>query len=776
MNDILIAVIVCAMSIMLPALICVNLPSLKKEKNRLMIKSGIFFGIALLCILVYSPLLRRITDYAEAPSPAAVAVLTIGTYFGFVISGFISKETMKKFAVRIGVICIAAFVAETFFFNFKSISVSNEKISADFSSAQTDSPDTVAISADSVVFSGNGNLILNVNAENMYAVKFDFEGNDTLIRCIAEMKDGNFTAQYINIAEKLASADKGTAEFTINTYEKLNTFKLSLSDVGSPVTIKACTFSTVLPFRFSALRFIFVFVLLAAICAISTFRLHRITYNPSSVKHNIAILAALAACLSFVTCFDIPDQELINYDEIDPSYHDPFVQMFDAVHNGRVNIDIDPTPELLAMENPYDTSQRAALGVNCAWDRAFYEGKYYSYYGIAPVFVFYYPVYLFTGKLPTLNMANVFFGFLSVIFLFGAILAFTRRFIKTPNLMLLISAMVAACFSSGIYFLLHHSNMYTLPGLASTCFLMLCLWMGFEACNQKKTNAKRLILFALCGIAFVLSVASRPTRALSALLIAPTFLALIFNKKETMKSKISSAASFLIPVAIGAVAIMMYNDARFGSPFEFGAVYQLTVSNVKANGIKLSLLPYALLQYFLQPLSMTKVFPYVGFTSTSLSGYGQYIYSDSSHGALMFPLLLAGVIVLPFMLRHLRKQPGTKFIFDEKNVKKLTYIIMIVIALAVAWVDFCMAGVIYSYVCDILPILSLLSVWLLLDSQQQMSRIPSVSGKATAIYTAACAVTVVIAFLEILTFYNMSLYHHFPNILYVLEDLICFWN
>ncbi len=776
MNATLTAVIACAVSLLLSVLLCVNLPFMKKEKPRLLAKSGVFAGIAVACVVVYCLLLDSMTDCAEAPSAVSVAVLTMLSYFGLVVSRFLPKEPLKRFAKRAGVICIAAFLAETCFFNFKSISLSNEKIAADFSAAQTDSPDAVVMTADSAVFTGNGNIIFEVAAENIYAVRFEFEGKDTLIRCTAEMKDGNFTKQYINIAEKHATADQGAVEFTMNTYEKLNTFKLSLADVGSPVTIKSCTFSTVLPFRFSTIRFLAVFVLIAAICAVFTFRLHSITYDSTRRSHRIAIFAALVLCLSLVNCFVIPDQKLINYKEVNISSQDPFVQMFDAVQNGRVHIDIQPSPELLAMENPYDTSLRNELGVSCAWDRAFYEGKYYSYYGIAPVFVFYYPVYFLTGKLPTLNMANVFFGFLSVICLFGAVLAFTKRFIRQPNLLLLLSTLIAACFSSGIYFLLHHSNMYTLPGLSSTCFLLLCLWLGYTACDIEKNGAKRIMFFALCGAAFVLSVASRPTRALSALLIAPAFLAILFSKKETVRSKVSAASAFLIPVIIGAAAIMAYNHARFGSPFEFGAVYQLTVSNVHANAIEPSLIPYALLQYFCQPIGMTKVFPFIGYTSPSLSGYGQYIYSAASHGALVFPMLLAGMIVLPFMLGHLKKQPGTKFAFDEITIKKLTYIIMFVIALVVAWLDFCMAGVIFSYVCDILPVLTLLSVWLLLESQQEMAKLPAVGGRATAIYIAVCAVTVVIAFLEILTFFNMALYQHFPNILFVLEDLICFWN
>ena len=70
-----------------------------------------------------------------------------------------------------------------------------------------------------------------------------------------------------------------------------------------------------------------------------------------------------------------------------------YEQQFDAFLKGQLYLDIPVDTNLLSLENPYDKTERAATGVLYAWDHAFYHGKYYSYYGTAPILVFYYPYF-----------------------------------------------------------------------------------------------------------------------------------------------------------------------------------------------------------------------------------------------------------------------------------------------------------------------------------------------------------------------------------------------
>lgn len=66
--------------------------------------------------------------------------------------------------------------------------------------------------------------------------------------------------------------------------------------------------------------------------------------------------------------------------------------------NGRLDLEADPPAELLALENPYDAGARDAAQINdIHWDHAFYNGRYYVYFGIVPCLLFQLPFEALTG-------------------------------------------------------------------------------------------------------------------------------------------------------------------------------------------------------------------------------------------------------------------------------------------------------------------------------------------------------------------------------------------
>ncbi len=71
-------------------------------------------------------------------------------------------------------------------------------------------------------------------------------------------------------------------------------------------------------------------------------------------------------------------------------------ELVDAFEAGQVSLLREAEQPLLELENPYDWSQRLESGVDYAWDHLLYEGKYYSYYGIAPVVTLFLPYHLIT--------------------------------------------------------------------------------------------------------------------------------------------------------------------------------------------------------------------------------------------------------------------------------------------------------------------------------------------------------------------------------------------
>jgi hypothetical protein len=53
--------------------------------------------------------------------------------------------------------------------------------------------------------------------------------------------------------------------------------------------------------------------------------------------------------------------------------------------NGQINAAITPAPELLALKDPYDPVANAPYRVH---DMTLFRGKYYLYFGVAPIILF----------------------------------------------------------------------------------------------------------------------------------------------------------------------------------------------------------------------------------------------------------------------------------------------------------------------------------------------------------------------------------------------------
>ena len=147
---------------------------------------------------------------------------------------------------------------------------------------------------------------------------------------------------------------------------------------------------------------------------------------------------------------------------------------------------------------------------------------------------------------------------------------------------------------------------------------------------------------------------------------------------------------------------MVYNAMRFSSPLDFGATYQLTVSNVNANHLRLSLLPSAIYHYFLQIPKMRPTFPYIDTNCTHLRNYGAYVYMEGVLSALMNPFAMAGVLMMPTVYK--RKLAGFRQGVTNRQ-KNISLALCFVIPIILAWMDFCMGGLNIRYICDITPLL-----------------------------------------------------------------------
>ncbi|MCQ4022952.1 MULTISPECIES: hypothetical protein [unclassified Ruminococcus] len=744
------------------------------DTGKLIRRAAIVCGANLAVVLLCGAFVKFLTTAAVTVPIFVYVVFAVACFFGFVLGAFAQKCT-SKLLKACALLCIIPFLLEIFVFNAKSVDLDKSRYTPSPSQYQILSTDTVQQSNGSFEFSGDGSILINVNSENIGAAHLNFSGSDNMFNCSLLMADENSSKVRIAVGEKKTSAKYQHTDFVLKPYGTLYSLTISLSDIKNPVTLTSVELSSAVPFEFSALRFFVLMAVGIVVYLIYHFKLYKTVYDRRKRLHKVAVAFALLLCLLSTLLFIAPHEQPIAYTPSSVAGSDHYVQMFDAVMKGQANLDLPVDNKLLTLENPYDSSVRAESGVSAYWDRAFYNGQYFSYFGIVPVLTFYMPFYFATSKLPTMNMTAFFFAALAIIFLFGTVLTVVKRFVKKPNMLLLIAGLITAVFSGGIFYALYFSNVYFNAVLSALSFLLLSLWTAF-ASYENKSVKKQLVLLFISGLSFILCVGCRPTMALCALILAPVFIHILLRRDYSLKRKIVCAGVFLAPVIIGAAALMWYNYIRFGSLFEFGATYQLTVNDIHANKVSILELPSAIINYFLRPMDFISQFPHIEMSNIPIANQGHYVYNKMALGIISFPSIVLGLVLLPLVMKNHIK--GAKRLKSHNRVKFSTYLIIAVLSVVIIWLDYCMAGVTFRYLLDILPSLSILAILVFLECNSNFATTPSLQNKSTLLCCISMAASIVLVALQLLSFGEIevgSLFKRFPNILFEAQRLVEFW-
>ena len=182
----------------------------------------------------------------------------------------------------------------------------------------------------------------------------------------------------------------------------------------------------------------------------------------------------------------------------------------------------------------------------------------------------------------------------------------------------------------------------------------------------------------------------RPQLLLGSLLAIPIFWDAVFQK-SLLFSKNSRGRTALAMLAYGVVGafLMFYNFKRFGSPFDFGATYNLTTNDMTRRGFELGRLPQAFFLYLLQPPALSARFPYLQLTSQWTSYMGKAITEGTFGGFL--PANLMAASSLWFL--------GRKKWFSSRTLY-WTAALAAVLGILVVCIDAQAAGVLLRYFSD----------------------------------------------------------------------------
>ena len=192
-------------------------------------------------------------------------------------------------------------------------------------------------------------------------------------------------------------------------------------DTYYPLKIDGIYLNGAYPFEFVWLRFL----LLAGVFALLyAFRPRSSIYKRNILdwRHGARRLVTAAVCIELVLCsaFMFYDSgavgvatSMYNYGQWDGrsivntfgvggSSARQYADLARAFVDGQLYLEAKPPEWLAQIDDPYDNGARADMakktGESAQWDTAYYNGRYYVYYGVVPCLLFYLPFYLITGS------------------------------------------------------------------------------------------------------------------------------------------------------------------------------------------------------------------------------------------------------------------------------------------------------------------------------------------------------------------------------------------
>jgi len=476
---------------------------------------------------------------------------------------------------------------------------------------------------------------------------------------------------------------------SVYPYGDLKSLKLTFPyEKGTTILVKNITLNKPVPMFFSIWRVLLMYLLYLIIRALF-FTPYNIYYQPDSKKQKRTAILIFALCTAVIFPLTLKGSDRYGDFTIDK-----YTNLAHSLANGRVDIEGDIDERILTAQNPYDRSERRELGVDgFRWDYAYFDGKIYVYFGIAPVILTYLPYYLITGTdLPHIIPYMIFLISL-IAGSFMLIDALVNRYCTKIPLKLYYLFQVTFMLGVGTLIFAKRVCIYNLVIMAAVDFTIwgLYLWLSGSA---KPENYSKWKIFA-GSLCMALVAGCRPQLLLASFLALPIFaeqwkkMLKDFKEKKNTGRHILLLSAFCIPYIVVAVFLMWYNAARFGSPFDFGASYNLTSNDMTKRGFHFARLIPGLWAFLFQPPYANIEFPYIRTTP-----FHTYYQGITIREATIGGIFATNIILLPcFLFYHYRKK------LKEKKALLFTGICL-ASAIVITCADVQMAGILTRYTAD----------------------------------------------------------------------------
>lgn len=524
----------------------------------------------------------------------------------------------------------------------------------------------------------------------------------------------------------------------------------------------------VIPLAFSILRMMGLFAIL---CFLYLFRptstVYEIPYLQIPVSRRVVLSAALF--LAHVAVFWQLAGMNPDYTWNIPEHHRQYQKLAEAFLEGSAALLEEPAAAFDDMINPYDQDHREDVlsrdNATYLWDTAYFEGKYYVYFGVVPVLLFYLPYHVLTGG----ALPNHIAVFLALALLMLGIMGVLRELIPKwfPGLSIGVwfLTMELLVMGSNLIYMAKRPDLYHVPIVTGLAAGMLGLWCFLRADGREHVSLKYL---AAGSFLTALTAGCRPQ-----LLLFMVFPVLLFGRYlfsvEFYKSGEGRRAVLAAAVPILAVAafLMYYNYVRFGSVFDFGSSYNLTTNDMRYRGWIWGRIPLGVFVYLFQPIKLVTEFPFMEILYTSSQYMGVTIREYTPGGIFathLFPWLVFSVF---FLRKHLDRDHKFPCILAMGSM---------VSALAILMADTEMSGILWRYYNDFslfIMLAALLSVWVTVCTPKVM--VSPARNRIAALLLLCLVVEVLFQGMSFFLDTGNSLIDTRPDLYYKAMRLIAFW-
>lgn len=344
------------------------------------------------------------------------------------------------------------------------------------------------------------------------------------------------------------------------------------------------------------------------------------TVKTTNRRDHLIIASVMAVIILLCT---LPMSLSPTYNGEKSTHRNQYEVLAESILDGRINLDYgDMDPKLLQMDNPYDYASRKEAGVFYHWDHALYNGQYYMYFGVVPVFLLFLPFRIITGTSLTTYHATQIFTALFIFGVFALFLLLSRKFFHRMPLSVYLSLSAAVSLMS-VWYIVDAPALYCTAIIAGICMEIWSLFFFVKAVWDSGGDRQSTCMGVLGSLFGALAFGCRPTVALANILAIPLFAHYLKERRFNLKLLKQILAVFAPYVVIG-LLLMTYNYARFENPFEFGQSYQLT--SVDQRGYENLLAQFSLtkvinglLENFITYVPLSGKFPYISFQSILLN-------------------------------------------------------------------------------------------------------------------------------------------------------------